>query len=159
MAKSEYFEILGFSSLGEERRNITVLSNQASFDVPDPDPSDFFGAVVMRIGRANKEYLSEIVERLTQVENWCNETSNYLRSRLEGQQTAKGLFELGLLVGHHRESIAAQVSFQRLKDEFGLTELCTVAIDTLSDQRIADVATRMKCCEDQVGIWLQNAEK
>lgn len=157
--RAEQFEILGFASLGEERRNIIVLSNQASLDIRDPDPSDFFGAVVIRIGRATKEYLTETVERLTHLVDWCTDTRNYITGRLDGQRTLKGTLELGLLVGYYRESVTSHLSFQRLKDEFELTELCIVVNDILSDERISDIPTRIKSCEDQVRYFLQNAKK
>ncbi|XZE20298.1 serine/threonine protein kinase [Pirellulaceae bacterium SH449] len=151
------FEILGFSSISEERRNILLLSEQASVTILDPDASDFFGAVVIRISRATKKFLDDVVERLKQLQVWLTDTKRHLREFLEGQPIYCGVWELGFLVGRDRETVTFSSSFRQLMDECELGELCTLTKHSLTDQRIPDISARMQYCEGQVRVWLENA--
>lgn len=147
-------EIFGFASIGEERRNILFLSEQADFRIPDPDEKDFFGAIPFRITRPTPELFLAIDENLSSLQKWEEDVLTQLSSELGENSFLFGLLALGFFFGKHRQFAAMDANFQQLKNRPDLCELFGLIEDAVSDSQIKDLNSRMQHCERLVRKWL-----
>jgi serine/threonine-protein kinase len=157
LEKEKQLALFGFSSLGEEGRNVVLLGKQFGQTFSTCDPGDFFSRVPLGLMRYTVAQFEDVKCRLGDLSEWIEAFELHCEELFGNTKIQSVLFSLGSLISEMQSNDMDAERCESLCGKSPLQPISTQISKVLSDERIKDARSKIQAVEDFLRDWLRKS--